>query len=101
MESLANYAKTSCVMLVASAAKETFGRTTSRSVSPAGNSVDRDADGDTAPALTDSSPDAHTAPVITNKQEKRAFSRRLIICQESLLMLEVADDGGSRNLVKP
>ena len=101
-----HYAKTycalvSCVMSVASAAEETSGRTTSRSVSPAGNSIDRDPDGPTAPAFTDSSTDAHTAPVLTNKQEKRAFRRRLIICQESLMKLEVADNGGSRKLTKP
>ena len=88
-------------MLVASAAEETSGRTTSRSVSPAGNSTDSNPDGPTAPALTDSTPDAHTAPVLTKKQEKRASSRRLNICQESLMKLEVADNGGSHKLTKP
>ena len=87
-------------MLVASAAEETSGQTASRSVSPAGNSTDSNPDGPTAPALTDST-DAHTAPVLTKKQEKRASSRRLNICQETLMKLEVADNGGSHKLTKP
>ena len=91
----------SCVMPAAYAAEEASGRTTSRSLSPADNSGDSNPDGHAARALTSSSPDGYTAPALTNKKEKRAFSRRLRICHESIMKLEVRNNGGSRKLTKP
>lgn len=90
----------SCIMTAAYTAEEASVQTASRPGSPVGNSSDSDADAETGPALTSSSPAGNAVPLRTSKQQRRAVNSQLRICQERLMNTEVCDNGGSHKLTK-
>ncbi|KAL3142233.1 hypothetical protein ABBQ38_002578 [Trebouxia sp. C0009 RCD-2024] len=87
-------------MTAAYTAEEASVQTASRPGSPVGNSSDSDADAETGPALTSSSPAGNAVPLRTSKQQRRAVNSQLRICQERLMNTEVCDNGGSHKLTK-